>query len=491
MTRPVDAVDQWPSLRVAVVGDALLDVWLEGSANRLCREAPVPVTHVTSRCDLPGGAGNTAVNVQALAGKVSLVSVIGDDPDGARFRQSLLAAGVEDAHLVCAPWRQTLALHRLLAGGHLIGRFDCGTTEPIAAATDAKVIGELEAVIPGADAVIISDYGHGMLTDPVLDALDQLVRETGPLLMVDSKHPARFRRLHPTAVKPNWIETVELLGSGRFDGTEERAEGVASKGARLLELTDADIVAVTLDTDGAVVFERGRPPHRTYAQPARSSSTVGAGDTFMAALTLALAGGAPTPAAAELASAAAEVVVAKDRTAVCSAQELRRRFAIGGKLLSLADLVNCVELHRREGRRITFTNGCFDILHRGHITYLNRAKNLGDVLIVGMNDDDSVRRLKGQHRPINPLEDRAEVLAALSCVDHLVTFSGDSPTDILSLIRPDVYTKGGDYTKETLPEAPVVEALGGQVHILPFMEDRSTTGMLERITARSLCNAVM
>jgi D-beta-D-heptose 7-phosphate kinase/D-beta-D-heptose 1-phosphate adenosyltransferase len=177
-------------------------------------------------------------------------------------------------------------------------------------------------------------------------------------------------------------------------------------------------------------------------------------------------------------------VVGKDRTATCTAPELRAQLMGREKYMpDPAALAERMDLYRKQGRRILFTNGCFDILHRGHITYLNRAKTLGDVLVVAVNDDGSVQRLKGPTRPINPLEDRAQVLAALSCVDHIVPFSGDSPTDALRAVRPDVYVKGGDYTYDSLPEAPLVEELGGEVRILPFMEDRSTTGMIDRIRA--------
>jgi D-beta-D-heptose 7-phosphate kinase/D-beta-D-heptose 1-phosphate adenosyltransferase len=238
---------------------------------------------------------------------------------------------------------------------------------------------------------------------------------------------------------------------------------------------------VTLDCEGALVFERGRPAYRTYTQPARSC-VAGAGDTFVAGLALGLAAGASTAAAAELASGAA-VVVGKDGTAICSAQELREYVSAEDEYYGDLDRLKArVEFYREQGRKIVFTNGCFDILHRGHITYLNRAKALGDVLVVGVNSDESIRRLKGPSRPINSLEDRVQVLAALSCVDHLVAFGEDTPCNLIRALRPRVFVKGGDYTRERLPEAPLVEELGGVVQILPYLQDRSTTGIIERIT---------
>ncbi len=239
---------------------------------------------------------------------------------------------------------------------------------------------------------------------------------------------------------------------------------------------------MTLDADGVLVLERGRPAHRAYARAVPNARVNGAGDTFVAAFTLALAAGAHTPAAAELASAAAGVVVAKEGTAVCSAAELRESLVAEAKVVADAErLAARLALHRAQGRRVVFTNGCFDLLHRGHITYLNQAKTLGEVLVVAVNSDTSVRRLKGPRRPILPLEDRMQVLSALSCVDYIIPFEEDTPERLIRLLRPDVFVKGGDYRRETLPEAPLVEAQGGVVKILPYLLDRSTSGIIERI----------
>ena len=242
------------------------------------------------------------------------------------------------------------------------------------------------------------------------------------------------------------------------------------------------MAAITLDSEGALLIERHQPPHRVFPQVSRRACVAGAGDTFTSALALALAAGATGVAATELAGAAAAVVVGKERTAACSAQELREFISAGGKIFGdLQSLSKRTAFFREQGRRVVFTNGCFDILHRGHITYLHRAKALGDVLIVGVNTDGGIRRLKGSGRPINTLEDRLQVLAALSCIDHLIAFDEDTPCNLIRSLRPDVFVKGGDYTRERLPEAPLVEELGGIVQILPLVQDRSTTGIIQRI----------
>jgi D-beta-D-heptose 7-phosphate kinase/D-beta-D-heptose 1-phosphate adenosyltransferase len=230
------------------------------------------------------------------------------------------------------------------------------------------------------------------------------------------------------------------------------------------------------------MFERGLPPYRTYARPAKNLRAAGAGDTFVSALAAALAASGATTAAAEIASAAAAVVVAKDGTSTCTAAELREQLSADVKVVSdLPRFGRRMELYRAQGKRVVFTNGCFDILHRGHVTYLNRAKALGDLLVVAVNSDDSVRRLKGDSRPINALDDRMRVIEALSCVDHVIAFDEDTPVELVRTLRPDIYAKGGDYTRESLPETPIVEELGGVVRILPFLEERSTTGVIEKI----------
>jgi D-beta-D-heptose 7-phosphate kinase / D-beta-D-heptose 1-phosphate adenosyltransferase len=257
---------------------------------------------------------------------------------------------------------------------------------------------------------------------------------------------------------------------------------LSNEGQRVLQLTGSRIVAVTLDREGALIFERGREPCRTFARTAPQKHTAGAGDTFLSTFALALAAGGETPIAAELASAAASVVVRKQHTATCSADELKHHLADEPwQRWDRASLLPFLAEHRRHNRQIVLTNGCFDILHRGHITYLEQARRLGDVLVVGVNTDESIRRLKGSGRPINSLADRMWVLSALSCVDHVVFFDEDTPHRLIEAVRPDVFVKGGDYTRATLPEAELVERLGGTVKILPFVSDRSTTGIITRI----------
>ena len=476
---PRELLDRFPALRVVVIGDAMLDVYLDGRSHRLCPEAPVPVVDVAARAAAPGGAANVAVNARALGADVRLVTLVGNDRVGAGLRKALEARGVPSSGLVTEPGRRTLAKVRVSADGQLLVRVDHGDTREADRRAATALGARLEAWGGEADAVIVSDYGYGVMSPPLRELLRDLQQRGPRVLVVDAKDLRAYRDVGVTAVKPNRQQASTLLGTP-LDGADP-TDRIAARGERLLAITGARIGAVTLDAEGAVVVERGRPAYRTYARPLPHASAAGAGDTFAAALALSLAAGADVPAAAEVASAAAALVVTRRGTTPCAAEELRQRFRASGKLLPLDRLRARVAALRAEGRRIVFTNGCFDLVHRGHVQYLSEAKRLGDVLVVGVNDDASVRRLKGAARPINRLADRIEVLAALSCVDHVVPFGEDTPEELIRLVAPDVFVKGGDYSKDRLPEAALVERLGGVVRILPLIEDVSTTAIIERI----------
>jgi D-beta-D-heptose 7-phosphate kinase/D-beta-D-heptose 1-phosphate adenosyltransferase len=442
----------------------------------------VPIVDVSSQAEQPGGAANSALNALRLGANVSFISVVGDDPEGQALVQGLRERGIDPSYVVVEPGRRTLTKRRVLAGSQLLVRLDSGDTGSVSLAVEDRLVAHVEALWQGCAAVVVSDYAYGVLSPRVIERMGELQAAAPRILVADSKRLALYRDVNPTAVKPNCSQALQLLNEPGPTAPSDRVEWMAARGERILDISGARIASVTLDSEGALVFERDRPPYRTYARAERDSRVAGAGDTFVAALALALASGAETPAAADLASAASAVVIGKDGTATCTAAELRERVSPAGKpIANRAELADCVEAHRRQGRRIIFTNGCFDILHRGHISYLSRAKALGDVLIVGINSDEGIRRLKGPTRPINALEDRLQVLEALSCVDHVVPFDEATPHELIRVVRPHVFVKGGDYTRATLPEAALVEELGGMVEILPFLADRSTTNIIARI----------
>jgi len=461
----LDLVRGARGLPVVVVGDAVLDGWLQGPSTRLSREAPVPVVDVTDSRYAAGGAANTAANLAALGARVRLLAVTGDDADGALLRQVLREAGVDDADVLVEPGRTTCAKRRVSAGSQMLTRFDTGSCRPVAAPTADLLAGRLRAAAADAAAVVVSDYGLGLLGDGAAGLVAALHH---PCVVVDARQPERWAAARPRAVKPNFAEIAPLLGPGL-----DRAERVVAAADRVRDALGAQVVAATLDTDGAVVLSDG-PPVRLHTTPQPGGNAAGAGDSFTAALALALAQGAHPGLAGELAQRAAQVVVRQPGTTPCTAAELREAVSRYeqriGDLERLADLVAS---HRAQGRRIAVTNGCFDVLHAGHVAHLRQARALADVLVVGLNSDASTRRLRGPGHPVNGVEDRAAVLAGITGVDHLVVFDADTAAELLETVRPDVYVKGGDYTPEMLPEAALVERLGGEVVTLGWIEERS------------------
>jgi D-beta-D-heptose 7-phosphate kinase/D-beta-D-heptose 1-phosphate adenosyltransferase len=481
---PLELIRSFADLEVLIIGEAMLDAYLYGSADRLCREAPVPVVGLERRHDQPGGAANAAMNLTALGAHTTYLGVVGNDEEGQRLRGALEAGGLDPDDALIGRERETLSKCRIFADGQMVMRLDQGSSEPLDSECESRLIERLVDAYERCDLVVVSDYGYGTITGGVIEALRTLQERFPRPLVVDAKYPERYRLLDATAVKPNYGEVARILGLAPRRGG--RVKQLELYEQQLLEATGARVVAATLDEEGALIFERDAHPYRTYAEPVPHTHTTGAGDTFTAALALALAAGAETPEAAECASAAARIVVANPGTTVCGREDLMGLLVAGEKVLSSPGRVRArVEHLKRSGRRIVFTNGCFDILHRGHVTYLSRAKALGDVLIVGVNGDAGVRALKGPERPINPLEDRMQVLSALSCVDHIVPFDEPTPEELLELVRPEVFVKGGDYNDKALPEASLVRRLGGQVQLLPYLSGRSTSGIIERVRSGS------
>ncbi|TMR98718.1 D-glycero-beta-D-manno-heptose 1-phosphate adenylyltransferase [Nonomuraea basaltis] len=462
------------TVSAVVVGDVMLDSWLLGSAKRLAQEAPVPVMSLEATENAPGGAANTAANLVALGARIRLVGVVGDDPCGDELVRSLRLLGVE-TDLLTVPGRLTAHKRRLVASGQLTARYDEEDLDGIPAWAERELLRRLAAIVPRADVVVACDYGGGVFSPAVRRALAGV-----PLLVVDAHAVALWRECAPAAVLPNYAEVVRLLGEA--DGEVDRPAYLTSRTDRLLELTGAGIVVTTLDGEGALLHRRGCPPYRTYAQPAPQHMATGAGDTYTAAFALWLASGASPEEAAQAGQAAAGVVVRRPGTAICTRHDLLRALRRREGAVQPAErLAQLLDEHRRRGERVVFTNGCFDVLHRGHVTYLEQAGQLGDVLVVAVNSDASVARLKGPGRPVNPCEDRMSVLAALNDVDYVVEFDEDTPERLLRMIRPELYVKGGDYTPEMLAEAPLVRSLGGEVRVLGYVPDRSTTAIIGRM----------
>lgn len=470
---------------VVVLGDAVLDEWLTGPSSRLSREAPVPVVDVEDTRSDPGGAAHVAVCLAALGARVRLVSAVGDDADGERLRTLLAEAGVDVSGLVREPGMRTATKRRVaVADGTLVARFDTTDTGP--SHRGALLAAAESHLARRPDAVLVCDHGHGSaaaLREQLAAGRDDL-----GLVVVDAHDLAPWAPLRPDLATPNLGEAERLLGplrTARDDegGGRDVVDALERAAADLRRGTGAGTVVVTLDRHGSVLVPAPGegPVHRTWAEPGAELAACGAGDVFTATLTLARSVGLAERIAVELAQVAADVVVHRDSTAPCTTADLVAALSrVSPTVLDHDELARIATQVRERGGRLVFTNGCFDVLHAGHVASLNQAKRLGDVLVVALNDDASVARLKGPGRPVNSVADRAAVVGALSCVDHVTSFGDDTPTTLLRRLRPDIYAKGGDYTAETLPETEVVRSWGGDVHLLDYVADHSTTAILER-----------
>lgn len=485
---------------VTVIGDSILDGWWDGTIERFCREAPAPVVQVQRRDFAPGGAANTAMNLAAMGAEVRFISLIGEDPAGRTLLDQLRSAGVDVSHVVSHPAMTTTTKFRVSSGGQVMLRLDDSATD-LPAEGRRHMADAIPEALPGSSAVVLCDYGAGALEGAVREAI---LENLGPgseggqatpavvrqdiLVVVDAHYPGQWADLKPDLATPNAQEAARLLGT-ELPGGAARCPFVEAHADQLLRASGAGAVVVTLDREGTLTVRPGgtsQEPatHRTWARPQAEKQASGAGDTFVAALTIARAAGLPLTTGVDLAQAAADVVVHRPGTSVCTTDELAKHLrGFADTALTDAELARQVEEHRREGKRIVLTNGCFDVLHRGHTRYLNQAKQLGDVLVVALNSDSSVRQLKGPDRPVNHEADRAAVIAALSCVDHVIVFDTPTPIPLIDLLQPDIYAKGGDYTPEMLQETVAVERYGGTVTILDYVAEHSTTAVLERIRA--------
>ncbi|WP_028980884.1 D-glycero-beta-D-manno-heptose 1-phosphate adenylyltransferase [Sporocytophaga myxococcoides] len=467
--------------KILIVGDAILDTYIKGYSERLSREAPVPIINVEEQIHECGGAANTAINCSALGAEVIFITVLGKDNDGKELIDVLKSNKINTDYIIQEKNRSTLSKRRVTASSSILLRIDEGNTDSISSETESVLYDRIKKIYHSVDAVILSDYGYGILTESVIKHLRKLKSEKEKIFVIDSKDLKKFKSIQPKAVKPNYEETVTLLNLSKITNNA-RIKQVSVKGEKLLEVTGAEVVISTMDADGSFLFEKGKEPFWIKAIPGDNRNAIGAGDTFISAFALSLCCKNDAKAALEIASAAASIVVQKEGTCSCSAEELKGYFSGNPKYFnSLLSLVGKIEKFRVSGKKIVFTNGCFDILHKGHIDLLNQAKSFGDILIVGLNSDISIKRLKGEDRPINSLEDRISVLSGLATIDFIISFEEDSPSKIIQAIKPDFFVKGGDYKTKIIPEASIVNEFGGEVRVVGFIEDKSTTNIINKI----------
>jgi D-beta-D-heptose 7-phosphate kinase/D-beta-D-heptose 1-phosphate adenosyltransferase len=466
--------------RVLVIGDIMLDKFRYGSVNRISPEAPVPVMHVSSEQAMLGGAGNVLANLAALDCACGLIAVVGEDEPGRHCRRLIEKVGANPELLVTAPTRMTTQKTRLVSGSHQLLRCDEEDATPIDVELEASIIERFDEVVLGYTAVAISDYAKGVLSDRVLRHVISRCREAGIPVIVDPKRRDFGVYAGATVIKPNRAELAAYVGRPCRDLSSSR---VAADKA--MEATGSAIL-LTLSEDGMALFRPGMEMQHFHATATEVYDVSGAGDTALAIFAAGIAAGLPMDECVMLANAGAGAVVRKLGTATLNRLELTRAVhAVGdpriGAVCSQEDAAMQVAHWKLEGLRVGFTNGCFDIVHAGHIEILRQSRARCDRLVVGLNSDASVSRLKGPDRPIQPESSRAQVLAAIDAVDLVVVFDEDTPLNLIKTLMPTELIKGADYSEDAVVGAHEVKSAGGRVHLIDLIPGLSTTHAVKRI----------
>jgi D-beta-D-heptose 7-phosphate kinase/D-beta-D-heptose 1-phosphate adenosyltransferase len=472
---------------ILCIGDVMLDDFVYGEVTRISPEAPTPVLRVKHNAVEIGGAGNVARNIAALGATCIFVGLIGDDDAGLVLRDALAKLGSIAPELVVDKTRSTTRKVRFVSEHHSthLMRADWETADAASAQSQAAIVAAAEAALPKADAVVLSDYAKGVLTERVIRAVIDAARRLGKPVIVDPKGHDYGVYRGATLITPNAKE----LAAAVHRPVRTEAE-IAAAAAELAHRLESEAVLVTRSEEGMSLHVDGQPPIHIPAYPVKVRDVSGAGDTVAAVMAVLLATKTPYEFAMRAANAAAAVVVGKRGTSTVSLGELRHRLLPAASLAPEDKIVfdwsvldERLAQWRQRGLRIGFTNGCFDLLHRGHVKLLAEARAACDRLVVGLNSDASTTRLKGQGRPINPAEGRAEVLAALEAVDLVVVFEEDTPLALIKRVRPAVLVKGADYKIDEVVGRDEVEGAGGEVVLVDLVPGHSTTGLVRRSAA--------
>jgi D-beta-D-heptose 7-phosphate kinase / D-beta-D-heptose 1-phosphate adenosyltransferase len=479
--RLITLLSRFSGKKVMVIGDIMLDEQLWCRVERISPEAPVPIAEVTSTTHVPGGAGNVAANISALGGTPILIGVIGKDGSAQKLLQALKKNRIDSSCIVSDGDRPTILKSRVIAANQQVVRVDRETKEEISSDTVSRIIRAIKNKLPLCSAVIISDYGKGTITKKIIEAVMNYSKAHGLPVAVDPKGKDYSKYKGATVITPN---KKEASIASLVEITDETS--LNSAGKKLLKISGSKNVLITRGKEGMSLFSKNGKTVHIPSVPREVFDITGAGDTVISTVAIALASGAEILDAVILSNHAASVVITKVGTQPVRIEELRHSLSENipshKKIRSLNELKAIVKKLKSDGCKIVFTNGCFDILHIGHVRYLEEAKKLGDILIVGLNSDLSVKKLKGRERPFMPESERAELVAALGSVDYVTIFHEGTPEALISEIRPDIHVKGGDYKSPSkLPEAKIVNSYGGKVVILSETKGRSTTGLIDKI----------
>ncbi|HEV3203982.1 MAG TPA: D-glycero-beta-D-manno-heptose 1-phosphate adenylyltransferase [Gemmataceae bacterium] len=485
----VDLVQRLGQPRVLVVGDLMLDRYIWGDAERISQEAPVVLLRAEKREERLGGASSVAGMLRALGAKVVLAGLVGADADGGRIRQLLTDLGIDDEGVLTDPERPSSVKERYIGRAQhrhpqQMIRVDYEVRTPVAGLLEKQLRQTISSLLRRADIVLVSDYDKGVCTAEILAGVMEEARTRGVRIIADPVRGENYRKYRNcSAMTPNRLEAG--LATGRMIQTADQALEAA---AQLRETLQMEAAIVTLDKDGMALVHGDGRRQMFPTRPRQVYDITGAGDMVLSVLGMALAAGADYDPAIRLANIAGGLEVEKIGVATLSRDEILRDLLRTGpignqKILDLEMLRQEVDGRRRRGQRIAFTNGCFDILHAGHVQYLQEARTQADVLVVGLNSDASVRGLKGPSRPINIESARAEVLAALQTVDYLTIFEDPTPLKLIQTLKPDVLVKGADWLKDQVVGADFVESYGGRIHLAGVREGYSTTRLLEKLRA--------
>ncbi|WP_286736313.1 MULTISPECIES: PfkB family carbohydrate kinase [Sphingobacterium] len=472
--------------RVLVLGDCMLDIYLDGECNRLAPDVAVPVLDVNAvQCCL-GGAGNVITNLCNMGAKVSVVTMLGDDHSAQTIARDLRLRGIDTSNILFNADCQTLTKTRLRRENQCLLRYDIGRVYHFTPALLQKYLADVKKMLRHIDIIFLADYDKGNVPDELIQLLYEEQQKDPKIIAVDSKDYYRYNCLRPDLVKPNYEEACKILG---HKPQNERVIQALEWSESLCVISKANWVALTLDKDGVILFKKEEEP-KHYPVPALNEGNFsGAGDTFLTVLCLAYYNKLEEDIAIQLGIKAAQIGIHKSSTASCSCEELAQELHHKDDkvIMDLRSLESVCDKLRTD-HKIVFTNGCFDIFHAGHAHYLSEAKSQGDILIVGINTDESIARLKGASRPINTLNERIEVLRALSAVDYIVPFGdelSDDPIPVLEKVKPHVFVKGEAYESEEMPEMGLLQILGTQLVFIPHVHQQSTTNIIQRVQENS------
>lgn len=487
--RYLELLQAFNSVRVMAIGDIYLDEYVYGKITEISLEAPIPVFEVQERRYNPGAAGNAACNAAALGGQVTMVGVVGKDANAGIVKREFAVRNVDVSGLVEDENRPTNTYGKWRAGGHNIPsqetwRTDTPKPTMITGDIEAQLIEKIRSLAPSMDAIMIGDQASATISDQVLAVILECAEKYNLKTVADSRARAGF------------FKGIDLITPN--DSEAARASGVKIKDEASLREAGKQLVTlsknamITLGPDGIACFDTDGAMKKVGIRPVKAVDVTGAGDTVTAAATLALVAGASLTEAATLGNLAAGIAVVQQGVVTVSNAEVcdvlnEGEHAPTDKLKTLEQLQTIMKRLKREGKRVVWTNGCFDILHVGHILYLQEARKQGDIMVVGLNSDASVRENKGADRPVVCESDRAQVLSALECVDYIIIFDDKAPMPLLEKLQPDVYAKGGDYTLDTIvqEERQLVESYGGAIAIIPGRQGQSTTCIINKITGKS------